>query len=232
MINIINKLSIFIFNKNNKIQRKTVPNEIYDEEKINKQKLYEKWCKKEKWLLHSEGILLLLSINPSKKNILDKDLVERINNLKEHANECVRKNLLEVLNINKPENEWEVKPVDLYHWATISRINIPDEFNTLMTFITQSLRTNNYDSNTINHGISQDGIYKSENEIVLGAAISLLINSPGICRDDKGNINSKVIASKIIENEKHWFDNSKSKLSEIEMIELIEKYVRMSKVLY
>ena len=81
MINIINKLSIFIFNKNNKIQRNTVPNEIYDEEKINKQKLYEKWCKKEKWLLHSEGILLLLSINPSKKNILDKDLVERINNL-------------------------------------------------------------------------------------------------------------------------------------------------------
>ena len=232
MINFINKLCLFIFNKNNKNQNKNLSNKIYNEDKINKQKLYEKWCKKEKWLLHSEGILLLLSINPSQNNILDNDLIEKVNDLKDHANECVKKNLLSVVDVKQPEDNWEVKPIDLYRWATISRIDIPDEFNTLMLFITKTIKVNSEDSSPINFGNSEDKLSQLENEIILGATISLLINSPEICRDKEGNIDCKVIVSKIIESKKHWFGNSKPKLSESNMVELIEKYVRMSKVLY
>ena len=69
MINFIKKLFLFIFDKDNKKQNNNLSNKIYNGDKINKQKLYEKWCKKEKWLLYNDGILLLLSIDPSKNNI-------------------------------------------------------------------------------------------------------------------------------------------------------------------
>ena len=232
MINFIKKLFLFIFDKDNKKQNNNLSNKIYNGDKINKQKLYEKWCKKEKWLLHSEGILLLLSINPSQKNILDNNILKRVNDLKDHANECVKKNLLSVVDVDKPENSWEVKPIDLYRWATISRIDIPDEFNALISFITQTIKLNSEDSSAIDFRNSEDKLSHLENEIILGATISLLINSPEICRDNEDNIDCKVIVSKIIESKKHWFRDSKPKLSESDMVKLIEKYVGMSKVLY
>ena len=232
MNNFINKLCLFIFNKNNKKQNNNLSYKMHNKDKINKQKLYEKWCKKEKWLLHREGILLLLSIDPSKNNILDKDIIKRVNDLKYHANQCVKKNLLSVVDVNKPKNSWEVKPINLYRWATISRIDIPDEFNNLMSFITQTIKVNSKDNSTIDSGNSEDKLSQLENEIILGATTSLLINSPEICRDNEGNFDCKVIVNKIIESKKHWFRNGKPKLSESDMVELIEKYVRMSKVLY
>ena len=232
MINFINKICLFFFNKDNKNQNNNLSNKMYNVDKINKQKLYEKWCKKEKWLLHSQGILLLLSIDPSKNNILDNDIIKRINDLKDHANQCVKKNLLSVIDVDKPKNCWEVKPIDLYRWATISRIDIPDEFNVLMSFITQIINVNSEDSSAIDFRNSENKLSKLENEIILGATTSLLINSPEICRDNEGNFDCKVIVNKIIESKKYWFRNSTPKLSESDMVELIEKYVRMSKVLY
>ena len=230
MINIINKLSLLFFNRNNKVQDNITHHKSYADLKINKQRLYEKWCKKEKWLLYDEGILLLLSINPSEKHTLNEESINRVNDLKNHANECVKKNLLSVVDINKPENNWEVKPVDLYRWATISRIPIPDEFNTLMMFITQTIKVSNQDNNFIDYENSEDKSNQLEKEIILGAATSLLINSPEICRDKYGNIDCKVIVSKIIENKKYWFGECKLNISEHKMVNLLEKYARISEV--
>tara|TARA_B100000029_G_C17446271_1_gene913369 strand:+ start:290 stop:988 length:699 start_codon:yes stop_codon:yes gene_type:complete len=232
MINIINKLSLLFFNRNNKTRKNIIHNKNYHNLKINKQKLYEKWCKKEKWLLYNEGILLLLSIDPSEKHTLNEELIIRINDLKNHANECVKKNLLSVIDINKPENSWEVKPIDLYRWAKISRIPIPDEFNSLMIFITQTIKVSNRDNNLKDHENSQDKLNQSEKEIILGAATSLLINSPEICRDNNGNIDCKVIASKIIKNKKYWFGECKSNIPEHRIVNILEKYARISKAVY
>ena len=232
MINFLDKLFLFLFKRNNKAKNNTISHKKNNEVKISKQKLYEKWCKKEKWLLYDEGILLLLSINPSKKNIQDKELIRRIDELKAHAKECVKKNLLSVVDVDKPENNWEVKPIDLYRWATISRIDIPDEFNALMIFITQTIKGNSQYSSDINFKNSTEKINQLENEIILGAAMSLLMNSSEICRDNEGNIDAKVIVSKIIENKKHWFGDTRLEISEPSMINLIEKYARISKVLY
>ena len=232
MINIINKLSLLFFNRNNKTRNNITVHKNCDDLKIKKQKLFEKWCKKEKWLLYNEGILLLLSINPSEKQTLNEDLMNRVNELKNHANECIKKNLLSVVDIKKPENSWEVKPLDLYRWATISRIPIPDELSTLMMFITQTIKVSNQDNNLVNYENSEDKLNQLEKEIILGAATSLLINSPEICRDNDGNIDCKVIVSKIIENKKYWFGECKLNISEKRMVNLLEKYARISEVLH
>ncbi len=218
MINIFNKLSLFISNRNNKKNNNNRHDENYDESKFNKQKLYEKWCKKEKWLLYNEGILLLLSIDPSKNNILDEEITERVINLKDHARECVKKNLLSVIDSKKTENDWEVKPIDLFRWATISRIDIPAEFSTLMIFISQTIKEDPVEET-----------HNTDNEIILGATISLLANSVDICRDKDGNIDSKIIVSKIIENKENWFGNRKSYMSEDRMINLIQRFTAITK---
>lgn len=231
MINFLKNLYLLVFNKNIKIESNLKSDNIYNEKKINKQKLFEEWCKKDKWLLQNEALLLLFSIDPSSSDILDTNLIEKINSLKCHANDCVNKNLLSVINIDKPENEWEVRPIDLYQWATVSRINIPDEFNALMTFIVQSVKV--ADDNSLNNNQKlKDEIYQLHKEIILGATTSLLINSPEKCKDNRGIFDTKLIVEKIIQNEKQWFDNSKSKLSKPEMIKLINHYINMSKIMY
>ena len=231
MINFLKNLYLLVFNKNIKIENNLKSNNIYSEKKINKQKLYEEWCKKEKWLLQNEALLLLFSIDPSSSDTLDTNLLEKINSLKCHANDCVNKNLLPIINIDKPENEWEVRPIDLYQWATVSRINIPDEFNALMTFIVQSVKV--VDDNSLNNNQKlKDEIHQLHKEIILGATTSLLINSPEKCKDNHGIFDIELIAEKIIQNEKQWFDNSKSKLSKPEMIKLINHYINMSKIMY
>ena len=229
MIDIVNKLSSFLFNRNNSIKNNTILHKDYNEVKVNKQKLYEKWCKKEKWLLFNEGILLLLSVDPSKNDILDDKIIKRVNDLKTHAMECVKKNLLSVEDVNKPESSWEVKPIDLYRWATVSRISIPDEFNSLMIFITQTIKVNSQDRNFVDFENSEDKLHY-ENEIILGATMSFLINSSDICRNNDGDIDYKKVVRRIIENKKHWFGNDKPNISERRIINLIEKYVRISKV--
>lgn len=243
MINILKKLylifsyyrrkkilsSISISKKN--IQNITKQNKIYNDDEYNKQVLYEKWCRKGKWLLYDEGILLLLSIDPANKETLSDNLMEKINNLEFHASDCVKKGLLSVINIDKSEHKWEVNPADLYRWAIVSRINIPDEFNTLMTFVTQSVKKPNNSFSDNNKNLI-DEIYQTHKEVVLGATTSLLINSPDICRNNEGKIDSAIIVKKIIENERHWFNGCKSKLSETDMTSLIKQYIAMSKPIY
>ena len=225
------KLSSSISISKNNIQNITKQNKIYIQDEYSKQILYEKWCRKGKWLLYDEGILLLLSIDPANKETLSKDLIEKVNNLKFHASDCVKKGLLSVINIDKLEYKWEVNPVDLYHWAMVSRINISDEFNTLMTFVTQSVKNANNSFSTNNKNFV-DEIYQFHKEVVLGATTSLLVNSPDICRNYEGKIDSTIIVKKIIENERHWFNGCESKLSESDMTSLIKQYIAMAKPIY
>tara|TARA_B100001964_G_C14235134_1_gene602060 strand:+ start:43 stop:738 length:696 start_codon:yes stop_codon:yes gene_type:complete len=231
MINILKKLSSLILISKNNEQNITKQNKIYNQDEYDKKILYEKWCRKREWLLYDEGILLLLSIDPANKEILREDLIEKINNLKFHASECVKNALLSVINIDKSEYKWKVTPVDLYHWAMVSRINIPDELNTLMAFVTQSVKNPNNSFST-NHKNLIDDVYQFHKEVVLGATTSLLANSPDICRNNEGKIDSTIIVKKIIENERHWFNGCESKLSESDMTSLIKQYIAMSKPIY
>ena len=84
---------------------------------------------------------------------------------------------------------------------------------------------------TQNNQKLKDKIYQLHKEVILGATTSLLINSPEKCKDNHGIFDAELIVEKIIQNEKQWFDNSKSKLSKPEMIKLINHYINMSKIM-
>ena len=202
-------------------------NKVYSEDKLILQKLYEKWSCRDKWLLFDEGIPLLFGLEPGKKQSIDEELSEKVRDLCTHARDCVKKKLLSVVSIEKPEERWEVRPVDLYYWATVSRIAMPEEFSTLMAFIVQAVKPTELNTNSFQDDVQQDTIYQKHREIVLGAATSLLVNAPELCKDNKGNIESDRITKKILENKNQRFGNVEPLLAESAMADLINGYLKL-----
>ena len=201
----------------------------YGKGKLTLQKLYEKWACKDKWLLNSEGIPLLFGVDPDASKSLDDEVSDKIESLQEHAQECVQKKLLSVVNIDLSDSEWEVRPLDLYCWATVSRISMPAEFSTLMTFVAQTIKSSEVTSNPVQGDGVQDMIYQKHREIVLGAATSLLVNAPNLCKNNKGKVVSNKIAQQIIENEDQWFGDERPLLAESAMTDLINEYLKLTR---
>lgn len=236
-MNILNKIKrLLLKNKNtysssqkNKstVSMKERENHIYGEDKIAQQRLYEKWSCKDKWLLYSEGMPLLFGIAPGTPLSPDDEINEKIKELWEHAKECVHQRLLSVTNKDLPEYEWEVKPVDLYCWATVSRISVPQEFSSLMAFVVQTVKqAENKFTSDIDKNRNDDTNYQRHRELMLGATISILVNHPELCKNNKGKIVSKKIVNQIIDNEKIWFADEKPLLAQSAMEDLINRYLK------
>ncbi len=238
-MNIISKIKVLLssFKKNKSGNSVSAPEmsmhereeKTYGKGKLTLQKLYEKWACKDKWLLNREGIPLLFGVDPDVSESLDNEVSDKIESLQKHAQECVQKKLLSVVNIDMSDSEWEVRPLDLYCWATVSRISMPAEFSTLMTFVAQTIKPSEVTSDPDQGDGVQDMKYQKHREIVLGAATSLLVNAPGLCKNKKGRVVSNNIAQQIIENENQWFGDERPLLEESAMTDLINEYLNSSK---
>lgn len=204
-------------------------NKIYGEDNLTLQKLYEKWSCKDKWLLYDEGIPLLLGIDPDTVGSLDDESSDKIEELWVHAQDCVQKKMLSVSSVEKPEGEWEVRPVDLYCWATVSRLSVPDVFSTLMAFVVQTVKGSDENQAYVKTEGTEDAIYQRHREIVLGAAVSLLINAPQLCQNNKGDVVINQITRQIIENKTQWFGDDKPLLAESAMMDLIKGYLNLTR---
>jgi len=238
-MNIFNRIRTLLFpgKKNKSVDPVSTPEismyerekKVYGEGKLTLQKLYEKWSCKDKWLLYDEGIPLLFGVEPGFRESADDEVSNKIESLWEHAQECVQKKLLSVVNMDKPETEWEVRPLDLYCWATISRISMPAEFSTLMTFVAQTIKPSEIISNPVQGDGEQDMRYQKHREIILGAATSLLVNAPDLCKNNKGRVVTNKIAQHIIENEDQWFGDDRPLLAESAMTDLIDEYLKLTR---
>lgn len=216
-------------NDKNTSNMKQHEDKVYAAEQLSLQKCYEQWCCKEKWLLHREGIPLLLGFNPNERQALDKESLDKVDTLWTHAKECVQKKLLPVINIEFPEEEWEVSPLELHSWGTVSRIAMPDEFNMLMAFVAQTIKPEVSSQNNSQDESAEGMLYQKHREIVLGAAMSLLVNAVGLFKNKKGKIVSNKIAKNIMENEDQWFGEDRPLLSEATMTDLIDEYIKLTK---
>ncbi|MFT5395342.1 MAG: hypothetical protein ACI85N_000526 [Gammaproteobacteria bacterium] len=233
-MNIINKFKTSLFGTDKERSAPSAPLEItmserekniYDEDHLRLQKLYEKWICKDKWLLQKEGIPLLFGINPDTKEA-GGDVSAKIKELWAHAQACVHKKLLSVVNIDNSTDKWEVLPIDLYRWAMVSRISVPDEFSVLIAFIIQTVKPEH--NSHVQTVVEQDAILQKHKEIVMGAATSLLVNAFEQCQNDKGKVSAINISRLIIENKQEWFGKDEPLLVELTMTELIEDYIKLT----
>lgn len=201
---------------------------IYGEDKIRLQKLYEKWAVKESWHLKSQGIPLLLSIDPEiySNSSVDETTEQKYQDLWEHAQHCVEQDLLLVLNRESPVDEWQATPIDVYKWAAISRVDIPLELSTLMEFVMMAVLSTVNDASNSSASKSQDGeSYNSDKEHILGAALAMLTTYPEQCMNKKGRLRAENIVSLINENKGSLFAGQTPDLSATAAVDLINKWI-------
>ena len=207
----------------------------FDEETLRQQRLYERWVCREIWLLQSEGIPLLLGKDPQcNTDRVDFDQYKRdYNDLWGHAKRCVEQNLLPVLNRQNIPEAWEIRPADLYRWATISRISVLEPLSRLMDFVIRTVKhqpgtSSEEGENTAETGSSHTYTETLHNhrECVLGAAMAMLARYPERCRDSKSNIKSELIVSLINKKRGIWFGDDKLLLSPSAMQNLLDKYLK------
>ncbi len=204
---------------------------IYGEDNIKQQKLYEKWTVKTSWHLKNQAIPLLLSMDPEKYLDVGFDEVteKKYQDLWAHAQHCVDQGLLFVINKENPADEWEAKPIDVYKWAAISRVELPEQLTALMEFVMMTLlSTVNISTGSPGENIQSEASYNSDKERILGAALAMLAAYPEQCMNKKGRVRAENIISLINKNGAELFAEETPDLSSIAAIDLINKWIETS----
>jgi hypothetical protein len=183
---------------------------------------------KESWNLKNQGIPLLLSIDPEiySSSVLDEAAEQKYQDLWEHAQHCVEQDLLLVLNRESPVDEWQVTPIDVYKWAAIGRLDLPEQLSFLMEFVmTAVLSTvNDASGSSVSKG-QNEASYNSDKEHILGAALAMFATHPERCRNKKGRLSAENIILLINENEGSLFAGKVPDLSTTAAIDLINKWI-------
>lgn len=200
--------------------------EMFGVDRLQQQKLYEKWAVKETWLLKNEAIPLLFGINPESDQNFD---LLKLNELWEHAQHCVAQNLLPVIEPDLEPENWRVRPQDVYKWAAISRIDIPEALSALMNFVMSVVKNPDVERtvDNINYA-NEDNLHHSENdrERILGAALAILAAYPDKCRNEKGQVDVARIIGILEDKGEFWFNERMPSLSEAARYDLINRWLR------
>ena len=189
--------------------------DIYGKDQVKLQLLYEKWIIKGDWRLKDEALPLLLAMDPGYKSYsTDNEQNKVLDELWSHARECVEQGLLKVINREQPPGKWRVRPVDVYRWSKLSRIEIPEILDRLMEFVVNTVKM---DSALVE--------YDKNRENILGMALAILAACPEQCKNDNGQITVEKILNIIDEKRHIWPDKDKPDVPLSGYADLINKWL-------
>ena len=204
--------------------------ELYSEERVNQQHLYEKWVVKDSWCLMSEALPLLTGFNPEDKFLMitSGSYGNKIDDLWKHAKQCVEQGLLPVMNRESKPEDWKIHPFNAYRWAAVSRVEIPEELVNLMEFVMKTVMqpvaqgdSTVKSDNTGDYGRE----YDEDRERVLGIALAILAAYSERCRNNGGRVQTDKILEIINEKGEFWFGDYHPTLSKDAMRDLIDKWI-------
>lgn len=202
--------------------------ELYGEEKLQQQLLYERWAVKDTWHLRTEALPLLLGLDPDKYTMNDDSLVEEeaIKGLWRHAGQCIEHGLLQVTNRAQAAEDWRVEPLVIYQWAVISRLSVPDPLVAIMDFVGRTVKRS---PPPAPHAETPDGgrisaSFDEDREKVLGMALAVLAAFPDRCRNAAGEIRAELMAG--VCKEQFRVQGHQPQLADGAMIDLINKWLK------
>lgn len=205
--------------------------EIYGEEKLQQQLLYERWAVKDTWHLRTEALPLLLGMDPDKYKKNNNSLAdeEAIKGLWRHATQCIEHGLLHVTNRAQKTANWQVEPIDIYQWAVISRLQVPEPLVAIMEFVGRSVKkseTSGVRAFALTPGMDGGRIssaFDADREKVLGMALAVLAAFPEKCRNENGEIMAELITT--VCKEQFRMQGQQPQLADGAMIDLIHKWL-------
>ena len=203
--------------------------ERYGEEKLKQQLLYEHWAVKNTWHLRTEALPLLFGIDPDTYKINDASLVEEeaIKGVWPHARQCIELGLLSVTNREQITEDWQVEPIDIYQWAVISQLQLPDPLVAIMDFVGRTVKKS---PQSAPHAETPDGgqissAFDEDREKVLGMALAVLSAFPDRCRNAAGEIKAELMAG--VCKEQFRLQGHQPRLADGAMIDLIHKWLNV-----
>ena len=189
---------------------------------VTQQRLYEHWLKQDEWYLREDAIPLVLGVDPEDwPELRDR---EPIRSCEAVAWEAIQASVRDsqqptVTNRNAPEDLWKVRAEDLYRWARLTQIALPEPFEQLMQFITTVVKHEEVEQNT------PSMTRTTEEHAVLGAALAALAAWPEECRDGHGRADAGRIAGLVERKAPLWFASTGPPMSHEEITQLIDEWL-------
>jgi len=111
-------------------------------DKLERQYFYEKWASQQSWQIYSQGLPLLLGRDPEDTELAnDIDFIRQQSELWEHLKRCVERKVSPIiLNPAEDPEKWQAEPVEVYRWAIAARLDVPEELDALLTFISSTIQ--------------------------------------------------------------------------------------------
>lgn len=115
-------------------------------DKLERQYFYERWASLESWQIYYQGLPLLLGRDPDDSDIHnDTDFISQRIELWEHLKHCVQRKVSPIiLNPADQSENWMAEPVELYRWAIAARLDVPEELDALLTFISATIKPSRF----------------------------------------------------------------------------------------
>ena len=197
---------------------------------MEQQLLYERWAVKDTWRLRDEALPLLFGINPDvyKKNSEDVAGKEDIKSLWLHARQCVEHNLLQIKDRGQDADDWQVEPLDIYQWAVVSRLSVPEPFGAIMEFIARTVKKSPppVTPEEIPDGRHISSAFDADREKVLGLALAALAAYPARCRDGAGEVTAERILETLLTLS--CLQEQSLKLAHGAMLDIIGKWLQVT----
>jgi hypothetical protein len=200
--------------------------EIYGNEKLQQQLLYERWAVKDSWHLRTEALPLLLGMDPERYQLNEYSQAEDpIKELLQHAVQCIEQGLLQVTNRAQKTDDWLVEPLAIYQWAVVGRLSVPGPLVSIMDFIGRTVKNS---PRSVPHGEPRDDMqisaaFDDEREKVLGMALAVLATYPDRCRNSGGAFKAELLIGAC--KEQLQARGQQAGLSDGAMLDLIQKWL-------
>lgn len=187
--------------------------------------LYEEWLRKDTWRLAEEALPLLCGVAPTAwQGEAFKARAASLWRITKQA--FAAGGGPAIANPEAPEEEWCVRPADLYRWARTQAVVLPTAFDELMGFVLRVVKIPepSADSPTFITQVPVSGT-STAREHVLGAALNVLAKCPEQCYDQHGLVSGERIAERIRAQSLRWFDSADPPMDPGSMAVLIDRWL-------
>lgn len=206
---------------------------IYGRDEINLQLLFEKWVGRNDWKLKDEAIPLLMAMDPENKWLSgERDKENIYDDLWLHAKGCVEQGLLKVTNHEQPPEEWRAQPADVYRWAKISRVEVPESLGRLMEFVITTVKMAEDEESRVpglDNGNGVPDSYDINREKTLGMALAILATFPEQCKNSEGKVTAENVLKTMNEKSHVFPEIRNSGLSAAARMDLLEQWLNIIK---
>jgi len=189
---------------------------------LEQQLLYERWLKREQWLLRREAIPLLFGVDPEAWPRANEDpaVAAAEARLWQWMNEGDGDARPHLANPAVESEQWQVAPAAAVNWWRAAGMRVPETLENLLQFILRVVKTPEAAP------AADAAPAPRAAEQVLGAALAVLSKWPDRCRDEHGFADGALMLNVIRQHAAAWFDGPELPMDGDEAYALIERWLQ------